>query len=83
MPCARRELKIVLGGLQMDLSHNFSIQILIISTPGALFESSLLIFLISSIEKSTFKTDLSVTKGKSDGNVLPLSINEQCFSKNE
>ena len=38
-------------------------------------------FLISSIEKSTSDSDFSVIKGKSDGNVLPLSINEHCFAK--
>ena len=67
----------------MDLSHNLSMRILIISSPWALFESSLLMFLISSTEKSTSESDFSVIKGKSDGNVLPLSINEHCFAKKE
>ena len=59
-------------------------RILTISSPWALFESSLLImFLISSNEKSTSESDFSVIKGKSDGNVLPLSINEHCFAKKE
>ena len=40
-------------------------------------------FLISSVKKSTSESDLSVIKGKSDGNALPLSINERCFAKKE
>ena len=83
MPCIRQDLKIILRGLQMDLSHNLSMRILIISSPWALFESSLLMFLISSTEKSTSESDFSVIKGKSDGNVLPLSINEHCLAKKE
>ena len=39
--------------------------------------------LISSVEKSTFESDFSVMKGKSDGIVLPLSISEHCFAKKE
>ena len=50
-------------------------QILIISSPWALFESF--------AEKSTTKSSFSVIKGKSDGNVLPLSIHEHCFAKKE
>ena len=34
-------------------------------------------------EKSTSESDFSVIKGKSDSNVLPLSINERCFAKND
>ena len=68
----------------MDLSNNFSMRILIISSPWALFDSSLLIiFLRSSIENSTSESDLSVIKGKSDNNVLPLSINKHCFAKKD
>ena len=37
--------------------------------------------LISSVEKSTSKSDLFLTEGKNDRNVLPLSINEHCFAK--
>ena len=40
-------------------------------------------FLISSTEKSTSESDFFVIKGKSDGNALPLSINEHCFAKKE
>ena len=83
MSSVRHDLKIVLRGLQMELSHNLNMPILIISSPWALFESSLLMFLISSTEKSTSNSDLSVIKGKSGGNVLPLSINEHCFVKKE
>ena len=84
MPFVWQHLKIIRGGLQKDLSHNLSMQILIISSPWALFESSLLIMiLVSSIERSTSDIDLSVIKGKSDGNVLPLSTNEHCFIKKE
>ena len=36
-------------------------------------------FLISSIKKSICESDLSVVKGKSDSNVLPLSINKRCL----
>ena len=80
----REDLKIILRGLQMDLSHNLSMRILIISSPWTLFESSLLImFLISSTEKSIFAGYFSLIKGKSDGNVLPLAINEHCFAKKE
>ena len=58
----------------------WSMQILIISSPWALFESSLLImFLIPSNKKSTSESDFSVIKGKSDGDVLPFSINEHSF----
>ena len=42
-----------------------------------------IMFLISSTEKSTSESDFSVIKGKSDCNVLPLSINEHCFAKKE
>ena len=35
------------------------------------------------MEKTTFESDLSVIKGKSDGNVFPLSINELCSEKKE
>ena len=40
-------------------------------------------FLISSTEKSTSESDFSVIKGKSDGNALPLSISEHCFTKKD
>ena len=40
-------------------------------------------FLISSTEKSTSESDFSVIKGKSDGNVLQLSISEHYFAKKE
>ena len=84
MPCVRPDLKIILRGLQMDISHNLSMQILIISSPWALFESSLLVmFLISSTEKSASESDFSGIKGKGDSNVLPLSINEHYFAKEE
>ena len=43
----------------------------------------MMMFLISSTEKSTSESDFSVIKGKSDGNVLPLSINEHYFAKKE
>ena len=36
---------------------------------------------MSSIDKLTSESDFSVIKGKNDGNVLPLSINEHCFAK--
>ena len=39
--------------------------------------------LIFSIEKLTSRNDLSEIKEKSDGNVLPFSINEHCFAKKE
>ena len=52
-------------------------------TMSLIFESSLLMLLISSIENSISDSDLSVIKGKSDGNMLPLSINEHCFTKQE
>ena len=84
MPSVKQDLKIILSGLRMDLSHNFNMRILIISSPWALFESSLLImFLISFTEESTPESDFFVIKGKSDGNVLPLSTNEHCFTKKE
>ena len=83
-PCVNQDLKLILWGLQMDLSHNLSMRILIISSPWALLERSLLMmFLISFTDKSTSESDFSVTKGKSDGNVLPLSINEHSFAKKE
>ena len=37
--------------------------------------------LISSLQKSASESDFSKIKGKSDGNVLPLSINEHCSEK--
>ena len=77
----RQDLKIILRCLQMDLSHNVSMQILTISSPWALFKSSFLVFFISSIEKWTSESDFSIVKGNSDGNLLPLSINEHCFAK--
>ena len=68
----------------MNLSHNSSMRILIISPPSALFESNLLImFLIFSIKKSTSESDLSVIKGKSDGNLLSLSINNTVLQKKD
>ena len=82
MPCVRQDLKIILRDLQMDLSHNWSKKILILLSLWALFESGLLI-LICSTKKSTSESDFSVIKGKSDSNVLPLSINELCFPKKE
>ena len=79
-----QNLKIILRGLQMELSHNLSMRILIISLPWSLFESSLLImFLISSTKKSTSEDDFFGIKGKSDGIVLLLSINKHCFAKKE
>ena len=73
MPCVRQDLKVILRGLQMDLSHNLSMRILIISSQWALFESSLLMmFLISSTEKPTSESNFSAVKEKSDGNVLRL-----------
>ena len=84
MSCIRQNLKMILRSLKMDLSNNLSMWILIISSPYALFRSSLLMmFLIPYIENSTSESDFSVIKGKSDGNVLPLSINEHCFAKKE
>ena len=84
MPCIRQDLKTMLSGLKKDLSHNSSMQVLIIPSPWALFESSLLImFLISSTEKLTSERDFSVIKVKSHSNVLPLLINEHCFTKKE
>lgn len=51
MPCGRQDLKIISRGLQIDLSHNLSLRMPILSSPRAFFESSLLImFLVSSIE---------------------------------
>ena len=82
MPCVRQVLEKI-RDLKLDLSHNLSMRILIISSPWTLFESSLLMLLISSIEKSTYETDLSIIKEKSDSNVLPLSFNEHCFVKKE
>ena len=74
----------------MDLSHNLGMRIMITLSAWALFESNFLImFLISSAEKSTSESDFSVIKGKRDGNVLPLSINVEyqiikyCFAKKE
>ena len=62
----------------MDL-QNLSMRILIILSCHhevfLNFELSFLMPLISSIEKSTFVFTLSVIKGRSDGNVLTLSIN--------
>ena len=84
MHCVRQDFKIILRGLQMDLSRNLSMPILIISSPRTLFESSLLImFLISSTKKSTSENDFSLIKGKGDSAVLPLSINEHCFVRKE
>ena len=84
MSCVRQDLKIILRGLQMESSHNSSMRILVISSPWALFESSLLImFMISSTEKAPSESDFSVIKGKSDGNVFLLSINKHCFAKKE
>ena len=78
MPCVRQDLRITLRGLQMDLLHSLSKWILIISSRWALFESSLLVIpLLSSTEKSICESGVSVIKGKKEGNVLPLSINEQ------
>ena len=53
----------------------------IISSQWALFESTLLMTLLrSSTKKSASKYHFFMIKGKSDGNVLPLSINEHCFA---
>ena len=84
MSCVRQDLKIILRGLQMDLSHNLSMRILIISSPWTLFESSLLImFLISSNQKSTLESDFYVINGKSGSNALWFAVNEHCFEKKE
>ena len=40
-------------------------------------------FLISSTKKSTSESDFSVMEGKTDGNVLALSLNEHFFTKKE
>ena len=82
IPCVRQVLEKI-KDLKLDLSDNLSIRILIISSTWTLFESSLLMLLISSIEKSTYEKDLSIIKEKSDSNVLPLSFNEHCFVKKE
>ena len=42
-----------------------------------------MMFLIPSIEKSTFECGFSVTKGKGDVNIPALSINEHYFAKRE
>ena len=75
IPCARQDLKIILRGFQVDLTHNLIMQILIVkSSPPTSAESSLLIiFLISSIEKVASESDLSVFRGKSEANVLPIN----------
>ena len=84
MPCVRRYWKIILRGLPMDFWCNLGMGILIITSLWALLETNLLImFLISSIEKSTAESDLYVTKGKIDGNVLLLLIYEHCFAKKD
>ena len=82
IPCVRQVLEKI-RDLKLDLSHNLSIRVLTISSTWTLFESSLLMLLISSIEKSTYESDLSIIKEKSDSNVLPLSFNEHCFVKKE
>ena len=73
--CVRQDLKIILRDFQVDLTHNVIMQILIVkSSPPASAESSLLIiFLISSIEKVTSESGLSVFRGKSEANVLPIN----------
>ena len=77
MPCARQNLKIILRALEIDLSHNLSIRILIISWPWAymslyyhelILSSLLTTFLTFSIEKSTSKSDLSLFREKYDEN---------------
>ena len=82
--CEKRDLKKILRGVQMDISHNLIMWILIISPPWVLSKSSLLMmFLIPFIEKSTFECGFTVTKGKSDVNIPTLSINEHYFAKRE
>ena len=78
------DLKIISRGLQVDIWNNISMGIMIILSSWASFESSLVItFVISFMEKSSSNSDLSVMKGKSEDNVLPLSINERCLAKEE
>lgn len=68
----------------MGLSLNLNMQILVILSPWVLFDPSLrIMFLISSIKTSKSESDLFVIKGKSEGNVLPLSVSEHCFAKKE
>ena len=71
-PRVRQDLKIILWGL----SHNLSIQILIISSLWDLFESSFLIMFLISSER--FFCDQT----KEWRYVLPSSINEHSFTKN-
>ena len=74
----------IFRGLQMGLSLNLNMQILVILSPWVLFDPSLrIMFLISSIKTSKSESDLFVIKGKSEGNVLPLSVSEHCFAKKE
>ena len=75
-PRVRQDLKIILWGLQMDLSHNLSTQMLIISSLWVLFESSFLIMFLISSER--FFCDQT----KEWRYVLQLSINEHSFTKN-
>ena len=62
----------------MNSSHNLSIGTLIISSPALLETSLLTIFLISSAEKSTSKSDWYWIKPwftrKSDGNVIHYQV---------
>ena len=84
LPCVKQDLKIILRGLQMDLSLNLSMWILIISQPWALFGKNLLImFSILSTKKSTSESNFSVIKGKVAIVYSYLSINEHCFTKKE
>ena len=55
-------------------------QVLIISSLCALFESNIqIVFLISFFENRTFECYLSFVKWESKGNILPLSIKDHQF----
>ena len=67
MPCVREDLKIILRGFQIDLSPNLAFEY----------------WSYGHHELYLSQSRLSLIKGKSDRNVLPLSVNEHCFAKKE
>ena len=82
IPSFIQETNILCKGLQISLSHDFIIQVLILSWPWALFGSNdHMIFNMSSSEKYIVDRDLSVIEKMQVDRVLLSSIKEHCWAK--
>ena len=81
-PLSKQDWKINFRGLQIEVSHILIIRILIISCPWALFGSRfLIIFRISSVEKSIVDRDSCVFLVRVTGSSLLLLTIEHWLAK--